>query len=244
MALHHMGLMALWDRLRSAGAPQLNARLAAETLDLPAATIQREVSLGAVQAAILELYVRAFGGVLRCSEACPECDSPIAADLTAASLIDTQNAAPPLAGDVHIDGWSIRYRAPTQRDLHRASQQPDEAQAAAELLRQIVLGVERSGVSGPSVDDLPEPVRRQLLEQLEREDPLAAAEVALSCPDCNATWTSGIEAGRLFRLQLEAWARRTLYDVHQLAMRYGWREQDILAMHPARREAYLLLETP
>jgi len=110
------------------------------------------------------------------------------------------------------------------------------------LLRNIVVAVEYDGKHSV-VSELPERVLNRLAERIDAEDPLAAAEVVLSCPDCEATWFSGIEAGRLFRVQLDAWARRTLWDVHHLAMRYGWREQDILAMTPGRREAYLLLDS-
>jgi hypothetical protein len=32
-----------------------------------------------------------------------------------------------------------------------------------------------------------------------------------------------------------------LYDVHALASAYGWREADVLAMSPMRRQVYLEL---
>jgi hypothetical protein len=39
--------------------------------------------------------------------------------------------------------------------------------------------------------------------------------------------------------EIHAWAGRMLRDVHALAAAYGWREADILAMSPWRRQAYL-----
>ena len=42
----------------------------------------------------------------------------------------------------------------------------------------------------------------------------------------------------------DAWALRTLAEVHRLASAYGWREQDILALSPARRQLYLGMVGP
>ncbi len=39
--------------------------------------------------------------------------------------------------------------------------------------------------------------------------------------------------------ELNAWAIRTLREVHILASAYGWSETDILAMSPWRRQFYL-----
>ena len=40
---------------------------------------------------------------------------------------------------------------------------------------------------------------------------------------------------------MHAWARRTLRDVHVLARAYGWREADVLALSPTRRQIYVEL---
>jgi hypothetical protein len=41
--------------------------------------------------------------------------------------------------------------------------------------------------------------------------------------------------------EIHSWAQRLLRDVHAIAAAYGWREGDILAMNPLRRQAYLEL---
>lgn len=41
--------------------------------------------------------------------------------------------------------------------------------------------------------------------------------------------------------EVDAWADRTLRDVHLLAASYGWSERDILDLSPARRGRYLEL---
>ena len=39
-------------------------------------------------------------------------------------------------------------------------------------------------------------------------------------------------------LEIDAWARRTLRDVHALASAYAWSERDVLALSPTRRTLY------
>jgi hypothetical protein len=39
--------------------------------------------------------------------------------------------------------------------------------------------------------------------------------------------------------EINTWAYRMLRDVHALATAYGWREADIVAMSPWRRQVYL-----
>ncbi|MET0722074.1 MAG: hypothetical protein ABWY64_14700, partial [Tardiphaga sp.] len=40
--------------------------------------------------------------------------------------------------------------------------------------------------------------------------------------------------------EIENWAQQTLDDVHRLATAYGWDEESVLALTPARRAAYLV----
>ena len=44
---------------------------------------------------------------------------------------------------------------------------------------------------------------------------------------------------RLELREVEAEAMRLLRDVHVLARQYGWREADIIAMSPLRRQMYV-----
>jgi hypothetical protein len=74
---------------------------------------------------------------------------------------------------------------------------------------------------------------------MEEADPLAAIQLALSCPECGYQWQATFDIESFFWSEINAWANRTLHEVHALASRYGWCERDILAMSPWRRQAYL-----
>ena len=54
-------------------------------------------------------------------------------------------------------------------------------------------------------------------------------------------WQAALDVAADFWLELHAWARGMLREIHTLARAYGWREADILALSPARRRHYLQL---
>lgn len=200
-------------------------------------------SLGACQAAILKSLAAAFGASITCLDDCPDCGARVTARLSVDQLLTAQQAAPPCSGRITEGDWQLDYRLPTVADLAEAGTAEDREAAAERLQSATILGL-RCGGKAARREDLPAAVLAALARRIETEDPLAAAELALTCPDCGKDWVSGLDAARLFLARLDAWAKRTLWEVHQLAMRYGWREGDILAMSPQRREAYLLMDAP
>ena len=70
-------------------------------------------------------------------------------------------------------------------------------------------------------------------------DPQADVQLALSCPVCGHKWQTAFDIVSFFWSEINAWAARILREVHILAWGYGWREADILALRPWRREVYL-----
>ncbi len=229
-------MMGLWDRLQT-----LPAR------DRPAAVANPWLgdgrSLGAIQAAALTGYGLSFGDRIACRDRCPDCDTPLGVELSARTLIAAQGAAPDVSGVLGHGDWIVRYRLPSPADLMALTGSEGAASARSRLLRATVEAVTEKAADR-DVADLPGAVTEALVARIEAEDPLAAAEMALDCPECGAHWESGFDACAVFLSRLEAWARRTLWEVHQLAMRYGWREADLLAMTPVRREAYLMMDAP
>ena len=61
----------------------------------------------------------------------------------------------------------------------------------------------------------------------------------LNCPTCGNQWQLFFDIAAFLWLKIEMQARRLLREVHTLARAYGWREADILALSPWRRQAYL-----
>jgi predicted DNA-binding transcriptional regulator AlpA len=70
-------------------------------------------------------------------------------------------------------------------------------------------------------------------------DPLADIRLGLICPACGHAWQVLFDIVTFFWSEIDAWARRTLREVHALARAYGWREAEILALTARRRQHYL-----
>ncbi|MFA3916669.1 hypothetical protein [Ruegeria hyattellae] len=221
-------LMALWDALQGLEPQMRPLRVALPWMEKDAR------SLGAVQAAALRGYAEHFGDRIRCQDQCPDCAAQLGLDLSAIELLQAQGTAPATTGKLCWEGWTISYRLLGPGDLLEVSSDADTGRAQ-------ILDACIEDIEGPG-EELPGDLVDMLGLQMEREDPLAAAEMALECPDCGARWLSGFDACATFLARIEAWARRTLWEVHQLAMRYGWSQRELLQMSPLRREAYLLMD--
>jgi hypothetical protein len=72
-------------------------------------------------------------------------------------------------------------------------------------------------------------------------DPQSDMQIALTCPACSQQWSAPFDIVSYLWIEINAWAVRLLHDIHRLATAYGWREADILALSPMRRQFYLEL---
>jgi hypothetical protein len=69
----------------------------------------------------------------------------------------------------------------------------------------------------------------------------AAATLATSCPRCDADVRVAIDVGALLWERVSTAAQHLLVEIATLARAFGWSEDDVLALTPARRSAYLAL---
>ena len=70
-------------------------------------------------------------------------------------------------------------------------------------------------------------------------DPLAETLVNLRCAECGHQWEEELDIAAWLWVEIEARARRLLFDVHTLATAYGWSEHEILSLSEPRRTLYL-----
>ncbi len=86
---------------------------------------------------------------------------------------------------------------------------------------------------------LPAEVAEAVAQRMAEADPQADPQLAMHCPSCGHAWSAGLDIAAYLWAEVDAWARRTLREVHALASAYGWSEGEILALSAARRQAYL-----
>jgi hypothetical protein len=218
------------------------ALLAAATPESSPAALAR-ISLGGRDARLLRLRQWVFGPEIALLVSCPHCDQVLELALPAADLQSSR--------DDHLDDsvehevgvvagdYELLCRPPNSDDL-LACVGLEIGASRARLFERCVVEVRRHGQC-LTAEQLPEDVAQKVIEQIAAIDPQADVRVDFSCPDCHQRWTETFDIVSFFWTEIDAWARRTLSDVHILARAYGWRESDILALSPGRRQVYLTM---
>jgi hypothetical protein len=233
-------LLTVWER-GIGQAPAQQALLLLGTL-LPEADPDALAarSIGRRNALLLTLRRRLFGERFVSTAACPACGERIELtfltdDIGLPPVIDAPDPA-----TVAAHGYSATFRLPNSGDLLALMHEPDAAAAQERLLARCVMAAAHDGQS-VSVSELPPALVAAIAQEMEARDPLATIQLALTCPACGHGWAALLDLGAYLWREVDAWAKRTLREVHVLASAYGWSEEAILAMGPGRRQRYLEL---
>jgi len=219
-------VLDLWEQ----GVPLLpldRGLLALGTADPRAAEDAADWPLGRRNRALLDLYAAWFGPRMPAWTSCPACGDKVEFELDARELAAT--AIEPREHSVCVGEYT--FRLPTSRDLAHVAVS-GSASASNGLLQ-------RCRIGGPETLIADDDVLEAIEESLATADPLAELRLALSCPSCRREWDDAFDIERFLWAEVEARARRVLWDVHTLATAYGWSESDTLALSAARRAMYL-----
>jgi hypothetical protein len=201
-----------------------------------------DLSLGERNVALLRLRTQLFGDRVEAIGACPACGAEldIAFDVSdlLASLPATDTDGPM---EVVVDGYTALVRPPTSADMLAVLEGEATHDVGAQLLGSCVTRV--TGPDQKAHAGVPEPVAARLAEEITRRDSGAEIDLALECAECGHRWPEALDVAGFVWAEVNAWARRTVREVHALARAYGWSEGDILALTARRRAAYLRLVT-
>jgi hypothetical protein len=233
-------LLAVWEQGRTAAPVERALRLLAAAEPEASAEALAALSIGRRNERLLRLRERTFGGSLEAVTACPACGERLELAFTVADLVreaeETSDAVGPLW--LEAQGWRVRFRLPSSADL--AAVAGTGAAASTALLERCIEELEEAAEAGAGAS-LPPAIAAAVAERMAAVDPVADPELALSCPACDERWSSPFDVLAYFWAEIDAWARRTLREVHLLASAYGWTEAAILALSPQRRQAYIEL---
>ena len=140
----------------------------------------------------------------------------------------------------------ITWRLPTAGDLLAVAAEDDDGLARDTLLASCV----SSAMRGSDALDVREVLARdpsvseRLSDAIAVEHADVPTSIGIDCPACGRSADVPFVIESFLWREVDAWARRTLRDVHTLARAYGWSERDILALSPARRRLYLEMAAP
>jgi hypothetical protein len=200
-----------------------------------------ELSVGQRDALLLTLREWTFGPRMTGLTSCTRCGEQLEFDCEAAQLRVSSEAAPPAALELSATGYELQFRLPNSLDLEQAAQCRDAAASQRLLLEQCLLSARR-GDSEVSAEHLPPEIREAASARMAEADPQADLQLHFSCPQCGHSWQARFDIESFFWSEISAWAVRLLREVHALARAYGWREADILALSPWRRQMYLRMK--
>ena len=232
-------VLDLWQAGQSLSSPQ--RALAALMATHPAESSQAlaRLSIGQRDGRLLTLREQLFGEDITATADCPRCGERVELSFTTA-----ETRAPEADGDaeieLHVDGHIARVRPVNSLDLIEVADCPDEATARLELLNRCVIDLRPDGgdqAIRPA--QVPDEVAAAIAARMSEADPQADVQLALACPGCGFAWHAAFDIASFVWREIDAWAQRTLDEVHLLAGAYHWTERDILAMSAWRRQQYL-----
>ena len=245
-------ILQVWERGSSlAPAQRALTVLAAAYPELPEDTLAM-LPLGARDGRLLSARAGLFGEILASFARCPGCGEALefsaqVADLRAGPPVDEtpSAAAQAFRATLHPAGPDVQaahltYRLPTGGDLVALQDISEPAAFRLALAGRCVLEASLGGAA-VAPGDLSDDVLAVLAAEMSARDPQAEVLLDLTCPACGARWQTVFDIAAYFWAELAAEAKRLLREVDALARAYGWREADILALSPGRRQAYLEL---
>lgn len=198
-----------------------------------------QLSIGQRDGMLLTLREQTFGSQLVSMIACPSCGEKLEINF---NTTDVRMATPQAESveifSLSIAGYEVSFRLPNSLDLIAIAEHK-QTETAQEALRERCIFAANYNSKNLLLSELPTPVIDAVITQMAQIDPQANAELELCCPACSYQWRSLFDIVSFFWSEINAWAFRILREVHILASAYSWREADILAMTPKRRQLYL-----
>lgn len=193
-----------------------------------------DLPLGRRDALLAAMRVETLGARAEGRTSCPSCGVEVEIDVPLEDLVAAADAEAPSSVAVDLGSSSVVVRAVTTRDLEAAS-------AGRTIDRARAILVDRCVLEGEPGERSPEAIER-LAAAITAVDPLVDVTLDVACPSCSTTWQAPLDVAAFVWDEIVAAGRRLLREVHELAVRYGWAEADILSMSARRRRAYLALE--
>jgi len=236
-------LLSVWEQARSQTQVQRARTLLALAAPTESAAGLVRYSIGRRDQELLALRERIFGSRLTGAAQCPACGQPVEVDFAVTDIRTEPAPDPEQIHALQLAGYEVHFRLPNCDDLGSLESEADAPAQKSALVRRCVTEVKLNDAP-TAADRLPEAVTFALSRRMAELDPQGDIQLTLTCPQCGHSWASPLDIVSYLWSEIHAWAGRTLREVHALASAYGWRESDILALNPTRRQAYLELIQP
>jgi len=233
--LSQLELLELWER----GAEQRPVERSLALLSRAYEEDPAQLTWGECSARLFRLRALMFGEEISALAKCPRCGESL--EITFQIPADHETgAARQQALALSAHGYEASFRLPNMLDLRSSQPAADQDEAQRTLLQRCLLSLSFAGKTVPA-DELPEEMIMAISQAMAGADPDAEVSLPLHCAQCQFAWSEDFDIESFFWAEIQAWSRRMLNEVHQLAAAYGWSEAEILQLSPLRRHVYLNL---
>jgi hypothetical protein len=195
-----------------------------------------DLSLGARDRLLFDIYRLSFGDTLDAYTECPSCQERLEFSLSCSDFLNYDSEQKLTRQTVFIDGVEFSLRPPNSRDAAAAALSHSVVAARQLLLTQCATPAADCNLV---FDTLPESTQEKIAVAIAALDPQAELLMDLVCPACHGAWQGVFEVNDFVWAEIRTRAKRLLQHIDALARVYGWREADILALSETRRNLYV-----
>ena len=196
-----------------------------------------ELSIGMRDTRLLLIYGQTFGNSIDALACCPNCSEELEFSIQLKDLFSEPDSNKDQSYKFSVDKCQIEFRLPDSRDLAAIVDCENESAGRQVLIERCLLKGTNDG-SQVYVTSLPE-VISALSDKISAYDPQADVLLDLYCPLCSHSWQTIFDIVSFLWEEISVRARCLIYEIHTLAVAYGWSEQEILSLSPVRRRKYM-----
>ncbi|MBD0372202.1 MAG: phage baseplate protein [Pyrinomonadaceae bacterium] len=237
-ALSAAELLSVWER--GFGLPPHERALSLLAMACPESSAGElsSLTIGERDGRLLTLREWTFGKELSALMTCPACENSLEVSFYVSDITVTPEAQAADTHSLYLNDYDVLFRLPNSTDLAALHGSVSVAEGERVLLARCLLSA-RKGDAEVGVSELPVEVLDAIAAEMDTLDPQANVQLEPECVHCGHRWKTTFDIESFFWSEIQAWAARTLREVHSLAQAYGWREAEILALSPQRRRFYL-----
>lgn len=213
--------------------------LAEALRELPAERLD-QLSLGRRDAWLLALRCGTFGDTLAARVICPRCARQLSVKVPRGHVDLQEPSTDPAPIRVHLreDTVTIEASAPDGAALALAALCADVDTARWALIASCIHSAHRDGkpIDPLTLDDaLLERVGDAIIEA----EPQVEVRIPMACAGCGHEWAPVLDIVQFLWRELSVTGVRLLDEVHELAVGYGWSEEQVLRIPSRRRRQYV-----
>jgi hypothetical protein len=188
---------------------------------------------------LLDIYKKNFGSLLRCFSTCPSCKENLEFEIASEDILSKQNEIKEkYLINFTVNDININLRLPNSLDLASVALYENAVMSRNELIKRCVTEA-RNENKAFSRSEITQEIIDAVSEYMDGYEHNGEIDFELKCNACGHEWQMPFDILVFLWKEISSHAKRLLYEIHAIASAYGWREEDILSMSPARRRFYL-----